>query len=171
MSAGSTKAFTSIELLLSLSILVFIISLSANINNIKKYYYYHKTQHTIDKLNYILNTTKNLAVISNKPTALCPFDFNIKQCSNDWHNPIIIFYEQDYKTLLSGKNNINNKKILFVYKKILSKTEDIFSKKFTQKKYIVYNQHGNNNIQNASFFYSNLYYNRNTKLNKAGQVN
>lgn len=110
-----------------------IISIIATLNSpitvIQKIYYKHQARITIDKIHNLVSFAKRAAVITNKDITLCPFDFENYKCSNDWHQPITIFYSKD-------KYNFSN--IILKENNLLSKNENIEFKNFNKNNSIIF---------------------------------
>jgi prepilin-type N-terminal cleavage/methylation domain-containing protein len=154
------NGFTVIELVIVLLIISIITTIESPTIAIQKIYYKHKTKVTINKIHNLISFAKRASVITNRDITLCPYDFKSYKCTDDWHNPIIIFYGNDKKILQN--------QLLLKENNLLSKKESILLKNFNKKNSIIFKN--NNETINGTITYTNIYYNQSIIINKVGRT-
>lgn len=158
---------TLIELLFTLSIVASLSFFSFTYLN--QSFYYFKTAIIKNKIIRLLTTAQNIALISHQTISVCAYDFSKLKCSTDWHNPIIIFYNNDNLNL--SDSAYNSHKIIYKYSSFLNSSESICVHQLHDNSVITFNfKNLNPSIHSSVISYTNLYYNEVIKVNKIGRI-
>lgn len=137
---------------------------------LSKAYYQYRQSIVIKKIKNLLEFAKNTANISNSSVIICPsknldnIEIIEQTCSSDWHDPIVIFYNNHKNTLY------NKEKIIFISQNLINNKESIILKNFQHKNYIKFNNNSSQQPPNGTIQYKNMYYNRSIIINRIGRV-
>lgn len=159
--------FSLLEAVITLAITSCLVILSHSF--FTHYFYYHKAHLALSNINNILNTAKNATLITNQSISVCPYNLNNNyySCINDWHKPIIMFYNPNNKIIL---NKIILDNIIFKYNKIIDSSENIIINQINQQAIITFNPLAQSSPNSGSIYYSNMYYNQTIRINKIGRI-
>ncbi len=108
------KAFTLIELMVSVSITAILAAIS--IPNFNDFIVQIRVDNEISQLHRILLITRNSAINNGHKTILCPLDANF-QCTTQWQNEISVFVDTNNNNKFDA-----NEKVISI--KAAIKTED-----------------------------------------------